>query len=136
LVELELKIHEKGLEKRIHLPGLINDEDKLWLYMNFMAVVFPSKIEGMGSPPVEAMRCGKPVFASAFSSTPEVSEDKAYYWENFDPKYMAEFFLENMNHFENDPGRPLVLHRHSLQHTWEHLAEQYLCLFWKVLGIN
>jgi len=135
-IELESQIRSKGLEKRIVLPGLISDEDKYWLYMNCKAVVFPSRLEGMGFPPVEAMRCGKPVFASTFSSIPEVSEDKAYYWENFDPQYMAGLFLENIKYYERDPDRPELLRQHSMRYTWEHAAEQYLGLFKEVLRVG
>jgi len=135
-IELESQIRSKGLEKRIILPGLISDEDKYWLYTHCKAVVFPSKLEGMGFPPVEAMRLGKPVFASTFSSIPEVSEDKAYYWENFDPQKMARFFLENLKNFESDPGRPELLRQYSMRFTWEHVAEQYLSLFKEVLEIG
>ena len=93
-VEVQNRINELGLQDRIVLSGLISDEDKFWLFNNCKAVLFPSKFEGMGFPPIEAMRFGKPVFASTFSSVPEVNEDKAYYWDNFDPEYMSKFFLE------------------------------------------
>ncbi len=131
--ELERRIRELGLEHRIVLPGLISDEDKYWLYTNCKAVLFPSKLEGMGFPPVEAMRCGKPVFASTYSSIPEVSGDKAYYWENFEPDYMAEIFLSGMKEFESNPLLPEILHQHSLKYTWENAAQEYLQLFKKVL---
>jgi glycosyltransferase involved in cell wall biosynthesis len=130
---LEQKIAELNLQHRIILPGLIPDEDKYWLYNHCKAVLFPSKLEGMGFPPVEAMRFGKPVFASTYSSIPEVSGDKAYYWENFDPAYMSSFFLEKMEEFNLDPIRPELLKEHSMKYTWEHNVEEYLTLFRKVL---
>ncbi len=70
------------------MPGQISDEDKYWFLKNCKAVLFPSKFEGMGIPPIEAMRFGKPVFASASSSIPEICEDNAFYWENFNPEDM------------------------------------------------
>jgi len=85
-IELEKRIQELGLQDRIILPGKISDADKYWMYVNCKAVLFPSKFEGMGFPPVEAMRFGKPVFASTLSSIQEVSGNNAYYWENFVPQ--------------------------------------------------
>jgi glycosyltransferase involved in cell wall biosynthesis len=131
--ELERQIRELGLSHRIILPGIISDEDKYWLYRNCKAVLFPSKFEGMGFPPVEAMRFGKPVFASTYSSIPEVSEDKAYYWENFEPDQMADLFLQKLKEYENDPDRPGVLKKHSMKYTWENAAIEYLNLFKKLL---
>jgi len=66
-VAIEKRIAELGLEHRVILPGKISDADKYWMYTNCKAVLFPSKFEGMGFPPVEAMRFGKPVFASTWS---------------------------------------------------------------------
>jgi len=135
-VELQDRINELGLQYRIIIPGLISDEDKYWMYQNCKAVLFPSKFEGMGFPPVEAMRFGKPVFASTYSSIPEVSEDKAYYWESFEPDYMAEFFVENLAKFEADPTRPGILQKHSLKYIWSENACQYILLFKQILGIE
>lgn len=134
-LQLEQRIEELGLNERVVLPGIISDEEKFWLYEHCHAVLFPSRFEGMGFPPVEAMRFGKPVFASTFSSIPEVSGDKAYYWTNFDPAYMAQFFQEKMEEFEADPERPAMLKEHSNRYTWKHNLEEYLELFQKVLAL-
>jgi glycosyltransferase involved in cell wall biosynthesis len=134
--ELESRILEAGLEGRIILPGLISDEDKYWFYTNCEAVVFPSKFEGMGFPPVEAMRCGKPVFASTYSSIPEVSGDKAYYWDSFDPAYMVSVYLDNIQKFKSTPGRAEELKLHSMKYTWENAAREYISLFRQILGMS
>jgi glycosyltransferase involved in cell wall biosynthesis len=48
-------------------------EDKLpALYRGARAFLFPSRYEGFGLPPLEAMACGTPVVASAMASLPEV----------------------------------------------------------------
>ncbi len=131
--ELEARIEELGLKDRVFLPGKISDADKYWMYVNCKAVLFPSKFEGMGFPPVEAMRFGKPVFASTLSSIPEVSGDKAYYWENFDPAYMADFFLKNIPAFYNNPLLPDILREHSMKYTWHETTQTYLKLYKSIL---
>lgn len=133
-VEIEKRIQELGLQERILLPGKISDADKYWLLNNCKAVLFPSKFEGMGFPPVEAMRFGKPVFASTLSSIPEVSGDKAYYWENFEPHYMATFFLDHIKQFYSDAARPAILKEHSMKYTWSEAAKAYIHLFKTILA--
>jgi glycosyltransferase involved in cell wall biosynthesis len=132
-IELEKRIDELGLNDRVILPGKISDADKYWMYKNCKAVLFPSRFEGMGFPPVEAMRFGKPVFASTHSSIPEVSGDKAYYWENFDPEYMAHFFLEHIKDFYSKTDLPDVLRKHSMKYTWDEAARSYIQLFKSIL---
>jgi glycosyltransferase involved in cell wall biosynthesis len=127
--ELQQQINELGLQNRIFLPGIISEEDKYWMYNNCKAVLFPSRFEGMGFPPVEAMRFGKPVFASTYSSIPEVSENHAYYWLNFDPDEMARFFMEKLEDFYSDATKPATLVRHSQKFTWEANLQAYLELF-------
>lgn len=132
--ELQQKIDNQGLHDRILIPGIISEEDKFWMYNNCKAVLFPSKFEGMGFPPVEAMRFGKPVFASTYSSIPEVSGTNAYYWETFDPEEMARFFIEKLEEFSKDPSRPDILRKHSQKYTWEANVISYKELFRSILN--
>jgi len=46
-------------------------------YESAAAFVFPSRYEGFGLPPLEAMACGTPVVTSNVSSLPEVAGDAA-----------------------------------------------------------
>jgi glycosyltransferase involved in cell wall biosynthesis len=49
------------------------------LYRGALAFVMPSRYEGFGIPPLEAMGCGTPVVASNAASLPEVCGDAALY---------------------------------------------------------
>ena len=51
--------------------------DNPWLYNAATVFAFPSRYEGFGLPPLEAMACGTPVVASVASSLPEVLGDAA-----------------------------------------------------------
>jgi glycosyltransferase involved in cell wall biosynthesis len=57
---------------RIILTGYVADEDLAALYSGALAFVYPSRYEGFGLPPLEAMQCGVPVITSNTSSLPEV----------------------------------------------------------------
>jgi glycosyltransferase involved in cell wall biosynthesis len=67
---------ERGLGERvvrfIDFPG---DADKPALYRGATAFVFPSRYEGFGLPPLEALACGTPVVGSDTSSIPEIVGD-------------------------------------------------------------
>ena len=52
--------------------GYVPDEDLAALYSGALAFVYPSRVEGFGLPPLEAMQCGTPVITSNVSSLPEV----------------------------------------------------------------
>ena len=134
--QIEAKVKDLELEKRVILPGLITDEDKCWLYSNCKAVLFPSKYEGMGFPPIEAMRYEKPVFASTFSSIPEICGDKAYYWEDFDPVKMAEFFTSKIKEFAKDVHVGQIVREYSMKYNWENCTRQYIALYKEMLGIS
>jgi glycosyltransferase involved in cell wall biosynthesis len=56
------------------------DEDLCELYNRASVFVFPSRYEGFGLPPLEAMACGTPVIASAGGALPEVLGDAALYF--------------------------------------------------------
>ncbi len=122
-------VKERGLEDRIIISGQISDEDKFWLLKNCKALVFPSKHEGMGIPPIEAMYFGKPVFASKFSSIPEICQENAYYWENFEPNYMANSFKENISSFYNSQTKSETLKKYAKKFSWQQNTKNYLELF-------
>jgi glycosyltransferase involved in cell wall biosynthesis len=68
-----------GLRESEHIKmlGRVTDEELRALYENAFALVFPSKTEGFGLPPAEAMTLGCPVIASTGGAIPEVTEGAA-----------------------------------------------------------
>jgi glycosyltransferase involved in cell wall biosynthesis len=68
-------VEARGLQDRVFRPGRIAETDLPALYSAAEAFIFPSLIEGFGSPPLEAMACGTAVVASSASSIPEVVGD-------------------------------------------------------------
>jgi glycosyltransferase involved in cell wall biosynthesis len=70
--DLPGQIAELGLQGAVRLPGFVSDADNRALYTACAAFAFPSRYEGFGLPPLEALACGAPVLCSAVSSMPEV----------------------------------------------------------------
>lgn len=82
-------IQEAGLEKYVRWIGMVDEEDKPVLYRNAEVFVFPSRQEGFGLPPLEAMACGAPVVASNSASLPEVVGAAGFTIDPDDPRAMA-----------------------------------------------
>lgn len=60
-----------------HFPGFVADEDKPAVYAAARVMLFASRYEGFGLPPLEAMACGTPVICANTSSLPEIVGDAA-----------------------------------------------------------
>ena len=60
---------------RVRFLGGVPEADKPLLYRAATVFVFPSRYEGFGLDPLEAMACGTPVVCSSATSLPEVVGD-------------------------------------------------------------
>lgn len=67
-----------GVESSVRFIGAVEEADKPALYRGAACFVYPSRYEGFGLPPLEAMACGVPVVTTGFASLPEVVGDAAY----------------------------------------------------------
>lgn len=65
------------------LKDYVTENELTSLYANAYALLYPSLNEGFGYPPLEAMRFGVPVVASAIASIPEICGDAALYFTPF-----------------------------------------------------
>ena len=75
-------------DKARWLQGL-SDEDVKALLQGALALVYPSREEGFGLPPIEAMGLGTPVLAAASMSIPEVCGDAAFLFQPGDDAELA-----------------------------------------------
>lgn len=74
----------------IEHTGYVTDEQLLGLLQRAALFVFPSRYEGFGLPPLEAMRMGCPVLASRAAAIPEVCGlDAAAYFDPDDAEQLA-----------------------------------------------
>ena len=60
--------------------GRVGDAELSGLYRDALALAFPSRLEGFGLPPVEALRAGTPVVASDLPVLREVLSDAGAMW--------------------------------------------------------
>jgi len=76
--ELRARLAEaQELQGRVHVAGWVADDDLPALYAGARAVAYPSRGEGFGFPPLEAMACGVPVVATGVDALAENLEGAA-----------------------------------------------------------
>lgn len=108
--------------------GRVNDHELAWLYRNATCFVFPSRYEGFGIPPLEAMACDCPVVAAHSSALPEVLGDAPIWCAPDD----ADGWIDAVARLATDPvARAAAIERGRRQaalYSWEDGARRYLQL--------
>ena len=106
--------------------GPVTDGELMAIYQNCLCLAFPSRAEGFGLPPLEAMALGCPVVSSNCASMPEVCGDAALYASPDDRGAWLRAFLS----LRNDPGLRGRLIQKGIERaglfTWRRSAELYL----------
>jgi len=122
-----------GIEKNVREVGLLNHHDLQAAYWAADALVFPSRWEGFGWPPLEAMASGTPVIASARGALAEVVGDAAEIVEPDDPQNIANASERVLT----DTGLREDLIAHGLERaclfTWERAGRELLDVYREVL---
>lgn len=75
--EVFQQVEHLSLGERVFFAGYVAPSDLPIVYNLASLFVYPSKYEGFGLPPLEAMACGTPVITTAVSSMPEIAGDAA-----------------------------------------------------------
>jgi glycosyltransferase involved in cell wall biosynthesis len=77
--DVRREIERLGVGARVELRGYASDESLLALYGQACALIFPSRYEGFGLPPLQALAAGLPVVASRIPVLEEVLGDAVLY---------------------------------------------------------
>ena len=84
----EAEIARRGL-KNIQLLRNLDDQTLSDAYARARVFFFPSRLEGFGLPPLEAMRAGTPVVSSNAVPMPEILGDAPLYFDPESPEALA-----------------------------------------------
>jgi alpha-1,3-rhamnosyl/mannosyltransferase len=87
-------ISERNLQGQVILLGWCSDELMKRVYSSTSLFLFPSKMEGFGYEPLEAMACGCPVLCSDQAALAETAGDAARLLPTEDPDRWADSILE------------------------------------------
>ena len=123
----------EAVRREIVWPGYVADDDLPTLYGGADALCYPSRYEGFGLPPLEAMACGCPVLCSRVSSLPEVvgdagillPPDNSNAWANALDKLLANPAVR-ARWRERGPERAALF-------SWEKTARETLQVYQQVL---
>jgi hypothetical protein len=80
---------DAGLPRSAKYLGRVSDQQLRALYENAACFVFPSRYEGFGLPPIEAMACNCPVVAATAAAVMEVCGEAALYCDPDDQVAIA-----------------------------------------------
>jgi glycosyltransferase involved in cell wall biosynthesis len=120
---------------RVYSAGYVTDGELRALYEAACGFVYPSRYEGFGIPPLEAMVCGCPVIAGRAAALPEVCGDAAMYCDPRD----AEDLARNIRQLVSDPALRTELRRRGAERaadfTWERASTALLEVLDRAAGI-
>lgn len=118
-------IGELGLEESVQTLGFVDDADKPALYTLASLFLFPSRYEGFGLPPLEAMACGAPALVSNSSSLPEIVGDTLSPVPLTGENALADAILAALDH----PPLAAVLQTQAARFRWEDAAARTAAVF-------
>jgi len=113
----------------VHLVGEITDQERIWLYNNCEAFLYPSLFEGFGLPVIEAMSQGKPVFTTEETSLKEIGGGFTYIWENFEAEYMKAVLIDGLSEFYSSPLKANEIIEYANSFSYEKHMEEYLKIY-------
>ena len=116
-------------QRRLRGIGYVTDGELRALYEHAAAFVHPSKYEGFGIPPLEAMALGCPVLAARAGALPEVCGDGAWYFRPDDAEGLAALIRRL---FADEGARADLISRGRARaqiHQWRAAANQFISLF-------
>jgi glycosyltransferase involved in cell wall biosynthesis len=114
--------HPGGADDWVRFLGRVSDDDRHLLVHAAEALIYPSRFEGFGLPPLEAMARGTPVVASNATSIPEVCGDAALLVDPDDIDGMADALVRATT---DDPVRSSLIaagHRRARHYSVERTA--------------
>ncbi len=131
---LDPLIHRLGLERHVLLPGPVTEDEKVIWYQLATVYAYPSRYEGFGLSPLEAMACGTPVIAARCTSLPEVVGDAGLLVEPDEGAFAAALVR-----LLNDPDLCQELRARGLARastfTWQRTARETIAAYHEAVTI-
>lgn len=118
-----------SLGQQVRFLENIADADLPGLYAGAICFAFPSRYEGFGLPPLEAMACGTPVLCGAVSSLPEVIGEAGFLVDVTN----AEALSDGLRRLLDSPQLRAELRERGLRQagtfSWQETARRTLAVY-------
>jgi len=127
------QMHFLGITDRVHCTVFPDEQTLQALYHKSVALLYPSRYEGFGIPPLEAMSCGTVSVTANVTSLPEVVADGGIMLDPTEEDVWADCIIKLAVPFS---GRDKILERgrnRVKQFTWEDCVRRHLEVY-KGLG--
>ena len=115
------------------VPGYLSSADLRGAVAGASLLVFPSRYEGFGLPPVEAFACGTPVVASDLPVLREVLGPHATYATTGDAEALADAILSAL---DAPPTSAEQRREHARQYTWRRCASEAMAAYDSALRLR
>jgi len=126
---LEQQAWVMDIDKDVIFTGFIPDKELPIFYKKAIAYIFPSRYEGFGLPPLEAMSYSTPVLSSNQACLPEILGPAALY---FDYQDIYGIIKQLFDVTDNEEIRASLIKKGLKQikkYSWEKMAQQTLALY-------
>lgn len=121
--------------ERVHTVGFVSKEELVALVSGAAVLAYPSRYEGFGLPPLEAMAAGVPVVASDTPAVAEVTAGAALLAPVESPREWA----AALSGVLANPNRAAQLRAAGLERSaafsWERCAQETIALYKKVANV-
>ena len=134
--EFQRAVSESRWKEQVVLTGYVSGAVKNTLYRYAESFVFPSRYEGFGIPPLEAMSFGCPVICSDAASLPEVVGDAGEYVKADDEQSIAQGIWRVISQPERRDAMVESGRTQAKKFNWERSAEQLELLCRQVLALE
>ncbi|MDP3988446.1 MAG: glycosyltransferase family 1 protein [Candidatus Levybacteria bacterium] len=126
---LKKYVQIQGLEHKVKIIGEVkNNEIAAW-YHFAQCLVTASQMEGFGIPPLEAMSVGTPAIVSDIPVFHEVYGDAAVYFDQNNPKNIADKILETLEDKKKIQELIKKGYKRSEGYSWKKMVEETLKVY-------
>lgn len=132
--DLRAALDASPYRDRIVRPGYLDDADLAELIRGAAVLAYPSRYEGFGFPPLQAMAAGVPVVATAAGSVPEVVGPAAATVPVGDTEAFAAALSRILDDREWVAAQVAAGRERAALFSWESLAEQMAMLYRAAAG--
>lgn len=132
--EFEAAVESSPVRDRILQPGYVSDSDLSLLLSGAAALAYPSRYEGFGFPPLQAMSAGVPVVATATGSLPEILGDAAVMVKPGDVEELACALGKVLDDREGREALVEAGRARAALFSWDECARQMIELYMDAAG--
>ena len=114
---------------RVRRLGYVTNAERAALIAGATMLAYPSRYEGFGFPPLEAMQAGVPVVASSAGALPEVLGDAALLPDPDDVDALAEALTHLLHRTEERAELIARGYERAGRYRWERAAPEFVTLY-------